>query len=163
MTTGLNDQIAAIELFRRRLAHDLHLAVAITTADGRTDPQVSVVNIGVLDHPVSSTPMLALVARRGAKLRNLRRHPRLTLVVRAGWEWVAAVGDVELAGPDDPHPHVGDEARRQLLRDIFHAAGGNHPDLDTYDRVMADERRCAVLVTPDRIWTNPQGSEHQAS
>jgi PPOX class probable F420-dependent enzyme len=162
VTTDLDDRFAAFELIRRRLADDLHLAVAITTADGRTDPQVSVVNIGVLDHPVSGTPVLALVARRGVKLRNLRRHPRLTLVVRAGWEWVAAVGDVELVGPDDPHPHVGDEARRRLLRDIFHAAGGNHPDLDTYDRVMADERRCAVLVTPDRIWTNPHGSEHQA-
>jgi PPOX class probable F420-dependent enzyme len=162
VTTYLDNQFSALELIRRRPDDDLHLAVAVTTADGRPDPQVSVVNIGVLDHPVSGTPVFALVARRGVKLRNLRRHPRLTLVVTAGSEWVAAAGDVELVGPDDPHPHVGEEARRQLLRGIFHAACGNHPDLDTYDRVMADERRCAVLVTPDRIWTNPHGSEHQA-
>jgi PPOX class probable F420-dependent enzyme len=162
MTTELDDRFADMELIRQRLADELHLAVAITTDEGRPDPQVSIVNVGVLDHPASGRPVLALVARRGVKLRNLRRHPRLTLVVRARWEWVAAVGDVELVGPDDPHPHIGDHGRRQLLRDIFHAAGGNHPDLDTYDRVMADERRCAVLVTPDRIWTNPHGSEHRA-
>lgn len=152
---------AGIAGLRDLLATDLHLAVAITDDRDREDPQVAVVNAAVIDHPVTGRPTVAFVARPGRKLVNLRRRPRITLVVRAGWEWVAVSGPVELAGPDDPHPHLAGESLRHLLRDVYHAAGGHHPDLDTYDRVMHDERRCAVLVTPERIWTNPPGSEHR--
>jgi hypothetical protein len=45
---------------------------------------------------------------------------------------------------------------RLLLRDVFQAAGGTHDDYDTYDRVMAEERRAAVLITPRRVYTNPR-------
>ncbi len=37
-----------------------------------------------------------------------------------------------------------------LLRDVFAAAGGTHADWDEFDRVMAAERRAAVLVEPTR-------------
>jgi hypothetical protein len=37
-------------------------------------------------------------------------------------------------------------------REIFSAAGGD--DWDTCDRAMAEERRAAVLVRPDRVYTN---------
>ena len=47
-----------------------------------------------------------------------------------------------------------------LLRDVYAAAGGSHPDLAAYDRVMAVERRTVVLLTPDRFATNPPGAEH---
>jgi SAM-dependent methyltransferase len=47
---------------------------------------------------------------------------------------------------------------RLLLRGIFRAAGGTHDDWDAYDRVMADERRTAVLITPRRVYTNPSAS-----
>jgi hypothetical protein len=60
----------------------------------------------------------------------------------------------ETIGPDDPHPDVDAEALRTLLRDIFSAAGGTHDDWDAYDRVMADERRAAVLVTPRGTYGN---------
>ena len=56
------------------------------------------------------------------------------------------------------HDAVADgdaEALRTLLRDIFRSAGGTHDDWDTYDRVMAEERRAAVLVAPHRTYTNP--------
>ena len=49
-------------------------------------------------------------------------------------------------GPGRPDP--------QLLRDIFTAAGSTHDDWAEYDRVMADERRTAVFVSPARITTN---------
>ena len=42
-----------------------------------------------------------------------------------------------------------------MLREIFTAAGGTHDDWDAYDRVMREERRTAVLITPDRVYTNP--------
>jgi hypothetical protein len=44
---------------------------------------------------------------------------------------------------------------RVLLRTVFAAAGGTHDDWDEYDRVMADERRLAVLVRPRRVYGNP--------
>jgi hypothetical protein len=37
---------------------------------------------------------------------------------------------------------------------VFTAAGGTHDDFDTYDRVMAAERRTAVLIRPARISGN---------
>jgi PPOX class probable F420-dependent enzyme len=132
------------------------LATLVTLRpDGR--PSVSVVNAGVLPHPADGSETVAFVARGGtAKLANLRRDPHAVLVFRSGWEWVAVHGPVELAGPDDSPP--GAEG---LLRDIYRAAGGNHPDMAEYDQVMAAERRTAVLLRPRRFTTNPPGTEHQ--
>ncbi len=134
------------------------LAVLVTTRpDG--EPAVSVVNAGILPHPVTGQPVVALVSRGGTtKLANLRANPRATLVFRAGWEWIAVSGTTELAGPDDALPAVAADRIPQLLRDIYHAAGGAHPDLDEYDREMVADRRAAVLLTPTRFSTNPAGS-----
>jgi hypothetical protein len=77
------------------------------------------------------------------------------VVIRAGWQWAGVEGPAELAGPDDPMPGVDAERLRLLLREIFTAAGGTHDDFDAYDRVMAEERRVAVLVTPARV--SPRG------
>jgi len=76
------------------------------------------------------------------------------MVVRAGWDWVAVEGPASLAGPDDPFPGLDADAVRLLLRAVFTAAGGTHDDWDTYDRVMADQRRTAVLITPERVYSN---------
>ena len=66
------------------------------------------------------------------------------------------VRTAQLIGPDDPHDGVDSERLRLLLREIFTAAGGTHDDWDAYDRVMREERRTAVLVTPTRVYSNPQ-------
>lgn len=151
-----------LDLVQRRLSENNALAVLVTTHPERGEPQVAVVNTAVIDDPLTGEPRVAFVGRRGAKLANLRRNPVATLVVLAGWEWVAVAGAVELYGPDEPDAPLDPDAQRQLLRDIFFAAGGHHPDIAVYDQTMIDERRCAVLVTPTRIWTNPAGSEHVA-
>jgi PPOX class probable F420-dependent enzyme len=118
--------------------------------------QASVVNAGVLDHPVTGRPVVGLVARGGSrKLANLRARPRLTIVVRGGWQWVAVEGRAEVVGPDDPREGVDADGLRLLLRAVFTAAGGTHEDFDTYDKVMADERRAAVLIAPERVYSNP--------
>jgi hypothetical protein len=70
-------------------------------------------------------------------------------------------GAVELAGPDDPMEGIDAERLRVLLRDIYHAAGGVHPDLDAYDREMVADRRTAVLITPEHFTSNPAGADHQ--
>jgi PPOX class probable F420-dependent enzyme len=134
-----------------------HGLVVVTTARADGSMQASVVNAGVLDHPVSGDPVLGLVAQGGsAKLRHLRARPRATVTFRAGWEWITVEGDAELAGPDDPLAGVDDERIRLLLREIFTAAGGSHDDFEEYDRVMAAERRTAVLVAPDRVYGVPR-------
>lgn len=89
---------------------------------------------------------------------HLRTDPRTTIVVRAGWQWTTVEEIAEIIGPDDPAPGVDAESLRLLLRRIFESAGGTHDDWDTYDRVMAAERRAAVLITPRRIYSNPAES-----
>jgi PPOX class probable F420-dependent enzyme len=127
------------------------VSVATTRPDGSV--QVSVVNAGVLDHPVSGQPVVGLVAQGGsAKLRHLRKRPAVTVTFRAGWEWLTVEGTASLAGPDDPMDGVDAERLRLLLREIFTAAGGSHDDFDEYDRVMAAERRTAVLISPARVY-----------
>jgi hypothetical protein len=37
---------------------------------------------------------------------------------------------------------------------VFAAAGGTHDDLETYDQVMAAERRTAVLIEPRRVYSS---------
>jgi PPOX class probable F420-dependent enzyme len=141
--------------FVRRLADEDHgLAVVATTrSDGSV--QASVVNAGVLDDPVTNRPVVGLVAAGSAvKLRLLRRTGRATIVFRAGWQWAAVEGPVRLIGPDDLPGGFAIDRVPQLLRDVFTAAGGSHEDWDEYDRVMAAERRTAVLIEPERITSN---------
>ena len=145
-----------ISAFAELVALDHGLCVLSTLRrDGSI--QASVVNAGVMAHPLTGVQVVALVAVGGArKLHYLRADPRATIVARAGWRWAAVEGHAEILGPDDPHPEVDSPRLRALLRDIFTAAGGTHDDWDTYDRVMAEERRAAVLVAPRRIYTNPE-------
>jgi PPOX class probable F420-dependent enzyme len=118
--------------------------------------QATVVNAGVLQHPLTGEEVVGLVAAGGSrKLDNLRADPRATVVVRAGWRWATVEGQAELVGPDDPAPGLDEEARSVLFRDVFRAAGGTHDDWDAYDRAMAEERRVAVLVVPRRVYSNP--------
>ena len=152
----IEGRAAGLERARELGAKENGLAVVVTSRpDG--SHQVSVVNAGVLDHPVSGAPMVGFVARDGAKkLPNLRRHPRLTVVFRSGWEWVAVEGEAELAGPDDALDglDVGDVPR--LLRTVYAAAvGGTADDWAELDEVMATERHTAVLVRAIRIYSNP--------
>ena len=138
--------------FARLVTLDNGLCV-VSTLRGDGTIQSSVVNGGVLDHPLTGRPVVGLVARGGSrKLANLRARPQATIVIRSGWEWAAAEGRAELAGPGDPLPGIGAEELRLLLRAVFTAAGGTHDDWATYDRVMAAEGRTAVLVEPRRVY-----------
>ncbi|TDZ45117.1 TIGR03618 family F420-dependent PPOX class oxidoreductase [Mycobacteroides franklinii] len=144
-----------ISAFSELVALDHGLCV-LSTARRDGSVQSSVINAGVMPHPRTGEPVVALVAAGGTrKLDHLRADPRATIVVRAGWRWVTVEGDTEIIGPDDPQPGVDGEALRLLLRNIFQAAGGTHDDWDTYDRVMAEERRAAVLITARRVYSNP--------
>jgi PPOX class probable F420-dependent enzyme len=132
-----------------------HGLCVVSTLRAAGTIQSSVVNAGVLKHPVADALVVGFTTRGGsAKLANLRARPRATIVVRAGWDWAAVEGPVEFAGPADPLPGVDPEGLRVLLRDVFTAAGGTHDDWPTYDRVMAEERRAVVMIAPERVYSN---------
>ena len=138
-----------LEPVRTLVAGEHGLAtVAVVRADGT--PHVSLVNAGVLDHPRTGGPVAAYVTYGRVKLRNLRARPATSLTWRVGWRWVAVDGEAEIVGPDETDP----ESLRLLLRDVFTACGGTHDDWDTYDRVMREEGRVAVLVAPRRVYGN---------
>lgn len=115
----------------------------------------TVVNAGILDHPLIGGAAAAFIGRPGTlKLRYLRQNPSVTLCWRAGWAWCTVEGTAELAGPDDDL--AGFDGVPALLREIYRVSGGGeHPDWADFDRVMAAERRVAVLVRPTRIYVNP--------
>lgn len=126
--------------------------VATLRSDGTI--QSSLVNAGVLAHPSKGTPVLAFVTYGKVKLANLRARPQVTTTFRKGWQWATVEGTAELAGPQDPRPWLDAERLRLLLRAIFTAAGGTHDNWDEYDRVMAEQGRTAVLITPTRIYSS---------
>src|SRR6478752_9166611 len=97
-----------------------HGLVVVSTARADGTIQSSVVNAGVMDHPVTGEPVVAFVAAGAARrLVNLRARPRATVVIRAGWRWAGVEGPTELAGPDDPLAAIDAERLRLLLREIF--------------------------------------------
>lgn len=147
--------MADFEIFGRLIGGDHGLVVVSTLRDDGTIAS-SVVNAGVLPHPLTGETMVAMVVRGGSrKLNHLRKRPYANVVARVGWDWAAAEGRVEIAGPDDPMPGIDADRLRLLLREIFIAAGGTHEDFDTYDQVMLAERRAAVLLFPERVYANP--------
>jgi hypothetical protein len=147
--------MASIEDFSRLVAGD-HGLVVVSATRGDGTISSSVVNAGVLPHPVTGETVVGMVVRGGTrKLAYWRERPYANVVIRSGWQWAAAEGRVDLAGPDDPVASVDADRLRLLLRQIFAAAGGSHDDFATYDRVMREERRTAVFVHPDRVYANP--------
>ena len=122
--------------FAGLVERDSLCVVTSTRADGSV--QASLVNAGVLDGRV------AYVARGDSlKVRQLRERPVCSVTARDGFEWATVEGRASIEGPDGV---------RELLREIFRAAGGTHEDWDEFDRVMAEEGRVAVFVDPDRVY-----------
>ena len=145
--------LSAVE---RLIAADHGLAVvSITRSDGTVSS--TVVNAGLLPHPVDGEIVLGFVIRGSAfKRKRLLADGRVTVAIRAGWNWQAIEGQAELIGPlDVPDSASADTVdTAALLRSIFVAAGGTHDDWPTYDKVMAEEQRTAVLVRPERVYGN---------
>ena len=146
--------MANIEDFRKLVAGDHGLVVVSALRNDGTISS-SVVNAGVLPHPLTGETVIGMVVQGGArKLASWRTRPYANVVIRSGWQWAAAEGRVDLIGPDDPDPGIDAERLRLLLREVFTAAGGTHDDFGTYDRVMREERRTVVLVHPERVYAN---------
>ncbi len=135
------------------LAREDHGLAVISTLRADGTIQSSLVNAGVMDHPFKAgTPVVGFVTYGPVKLANVRARPQITASFRSGWRWASVEGRAELIGPDDAHPGVDDERLRLLLREVFQAAGGTHDDWDEYDRVMREQARTAVFITPTRSY-----------
>ena len=145
-TTTLQD---VIDIGRQ----DRFLAV-VSTLRGDQTIQSSVVNAGVLAHPLHTQSVVGFVTNGKAKLANLRVRPQLSITFRAGWQWATVEGRAELIGPDDVHPDVDADGLRLLLRAVFVGAGGTHEDWEEFDRAMVEQRRTAVLVSPSKLYSN---------
>ncbi len=86
-----------------------------------------------------------------AKLLNLRRNPRCSLLVsQEDWRgYVVLEGQAEIVSTANATP----EEYRQTLRDVYRTASGEeHPDWEEYDQAMLEQRRSAVIVIPDRVY-----------
>lgn len=91
------------------------------------------------------------VQGKTAKVRNLRRDPKCTvLTVTSDWRsYVIVEGKATLydSGNTDA------EELRMLRRAVYSACGGGeHPDWDEYDQVMADQDAVVVLTSPDKVY-----------
>ena len=144
-----------IEIFSNYLSEETGLATVSTTqADGRV--LSTVVNCGMIKHPLTGGTCVAFVSgSKAARLRHIDRGSQVTVNVRRGWVWSSATGPADLIRPESLPESIDEEQMRLLLREVFHAAGGVHDDLEEYDRAMAQEERVVVFVTPERILGNP--------
>jgi hypothetical protein len=147
-----------LDLARELASREAGLAVAITyRGDGTV--QASVVNAGVIDHPVTGEPTIGFVVQGGSrkKLSNLRARHMATVVFRSGWEWVGIEGDVDLLGPDDRLDGLPSESVPGVFHAIYAASiGGALEDWATRDEVIERERHAAVLLRPTRMYSNPR-------
>ena len=85
-----------------------------------------------------------------AKLANLRRDPRCSLLVShdSWWGFVVLEGSARVMSADNTDA----EELRQAFREVYRSISGEHPDWDEYDRAMVEDRRTVVVVVPERIY-----------
>ena len=86
-----------------------------------------------------------------AKVRNLRRDPRCTVMaVDNDWrDYTVVEGQAQLKDYHNTPP----EEFRVLLREVFRACGDkDHPDWEEYDQAMVKQDAVVVFVTPERVY-----------
>ena len=115
-----------------------HCVLATRRADGQ--PQLSPVLAGV----DGEGRMMVSTREPAAKVRNARRHPRVSLLaLDDGFfgGWAQLDGSCEVV----PLP-----AAMPLLEEVYRQTGGEHPDWDEFRRDMEAQRRVILRITPDR-------------
>lgn len=129
---------------RRFIAENRRGVLTTFRRDGSA--QMSIITCGPLQDGVAFT-----TTEDRAKLRNLRRNSRCSLLVaREDWSaYVVLQGAARLVSPGS-----GDaDELRLALREVYRtAAASEHPDWDEYDRAMVEQRRSAIIVVPEHIY-----------
>ena len=107
--------------------------------------QLSIVVVGNYGDGVAFT-----TTEDRAKLANLRRDPRCSLLISqdSWWGFVVLEGTARVMSADNTEP----EELRQAFREVYRSISGEHPNWDEYDRAMVEDRRSVVIVIPERIY-----------
>ena len=130
---------------QRQFLTDNHNA-AVSTFRRNGAAQMSIVTCGIYGDGVAFT-----TTGDRAKLRNLRRNSRCTILVGTeNWrDFLVLEGEARLVGVENSSP----DEYRETLRDVFRtAAGQEHPNWPEYDQAMRDDGRYAVIVTPTNVY-----------
>ncbi len=118
----------------------------LTTFRRDGSAQMSIITCGPLQDGVAFS-----TTEDRAKLRNLRRNPRCSLMVaRENWSaYIVLQGNARLLLADNTD---ADELR-MALRDVFRtAAAAEHPNWHEYDQAMVDQKRSAIIVVPEHVY-----------
>ena len=149
-STAASGQTPAFDPALLALAAGRNLgALAALKRDGR--PQLSMVNFA-LDRtdPAAPTVRVSVVDGR-AKVANLLRDPRGSLMVTSpeGWSYAVLEGDAEfspVAGAED------DEVVDELVELYRTIRGEDHPDWDDYRRAMVKDGRRILRLRVTRVY-----------
>ena len=121
-------------------------ALATIKRDGR--PQLSTVNFTL----EPATTVARMSVRDGlAKVHNLRRDPRASLLVTTpdGWTYAVLEGTVELS----PVAFDSDDDTVEELVEIFRRIRGvDHPDWDEYRSAMVTDRRLVARLRVEAVY-----------
>ena len=124
-------------------------ALAALKRDGR--PQLSMVNFA-LDRSDPAAPCVRVSVVDGrAKVANLLRDPRGSLMVTSanGWSYAVLDGDTELspvAAAED------DDVVAELVELYRTIRGEDHPDWDDYRRAMVQDGRRILRLRVTRVY-----------
>ena len=132
------------------LAADHHLGgLAALKRDGR--PQLSMVNYA-FDPQADGGPLVRVSVVDGrAKVANLRRDPRASLLVTSGDGWSYAV--LEGAAELSPVARAEDDATVDELVELYRTIRGqDHPDWAEYRAAMVADGRLVLGIRVDRVY-----------
>ena len=111
-------------------------------------PQLSVVSYAWYPDEDGRAVVRISTSAGRAKVANLRRDPRASLLVERGWAYATVEGAVELSTVSaDRH----DETVEELVR-LYRDARGEHPDWDDYRKAMVEDQRLVVRLVVDRAY-----------
>ena len=124
-------------------------ALAAIKRDGR--PQLSMVNFALdRSSPGAPTVRVSVVDGR-AKVANLLRDPRGSLMVTSedGWSYAVLEGEAELS----PVAADEDDAVVEELVELYRTIRGEeHPDWDDYRRAMVQDGRRILRLRVTRVY-----------
>jgi len=132
-----------------QLAASRNLAgLAALKRDGR--PQLSMVNFALAVEEDAVTARVSVVDGR-AKVANLRRDPRASLLVTSpdGWSYAVLEGDAELS----PVAQAQDDPTVEELVELYRTIRGeDHPDWEDYRRAMVADHRLVLRVHVRKVY-----------
>ncbi len=117
--------------------------------DGR--PQLS--NVNHVWDPAAGVVSVSVTDDR-AKVRNLRRDPRVSYHVTSPdrWSYTVVEGTARLSAvAADPHDAAADE-----LVELFRAVRGEHPDWEEYRAAMVADRRLVLRIPVEHVYGTRQ-------